>query len=242
VQAEVKALQDQLQSIADSGVFSGENWLKIDTTSSPNSLDKSIVSSFSRSNGDIAIGTIDINLYTKAQAAVAAVAGVDANSDGDYLDAGDTAPVAAVAAVEGKTIALFDSNTTAASKKGLLDTENTATSGAKFTVANLDIADLTDSAADLTDLDDMIAAVDDAVSSMTEAATTLGSVKTRIDIQKDFVKSLMDAIDRGIGGLVDADMNEESTRLQALQVKQQLGIQALGIANSSSQNILRLFQ
>jgi flagellin len=52
----------------------------------------------------------------------------------------------------------------------------------------------------------------------------------------------MDAIDAGIGQLVDADMNEESTKLQALQVKQQLGIQALSIANSSSQSILRLFQ
>ena len=47
---------------------------------------------------------------------------------------------------------------------------------------------------------------------------------------------------RGIGQLVDADMNEESTRLQALQVKQQLGVQALGIANSSSQSILSLFR
>ena len=52
----------------------------------------------------------------------------------------------------------------------------------------------------------------------------------------------MDALDRGIGTLVDADMNEESTRLQALQVQQQLGIQALSIANGSSQNILWLFQ
>ena len=49
----------------------------------------------------------------------------------------------------------------------------------------------------------------------------------------------MDALDRGIGQLVDADMNEELTKLQALQVKQQLGIQALSIANSPSQNILR---
>jgi flagellin len=74
------------------------------------------------------------------------------------------------------------------------------------------------------------------------ALTTLGAAKARIGIQQDFVKGLMDAIDRGVGQLVDADMNEESTRLQALQVKQQLGIQALGIANSSSQNILQLFR
>jgi flagellin len=52
----------------------------------------------------------------------------------------------------------------------------------------------------------------------------------------------MDAIDRGVGSLVDADMNQESTKLQALQVQQQLGIQALSIANSSSQSILKLFQ
>ena len=53
----------------------------------------------------------------------------------------------------------------------------------------------------------------------------------RIDLQKDFISSLMDSIDRGVGQLVDADMNKESTRLQALQVQQQLGIQSLSIAN-----------
>jgi flagellin len=77
---------------------------------------------------------------------------------------------------------------------------------------------------------------------MTSAAADLGAVKSRIDIQKDFVKNLMDAIDRGIGQLVDADMNEESTRLQALQVQAQLGVQALSIANQSSQNIMSLFR
>jgi flagellin len=52
----------------------------------------------------------------------------------------------------------------------------------------------------------------------------------------------MDAVSRGVGQLVDADMEEESTRLQALQVQQQLGIQALSIANGNSQNILSLFR
>ena len=51
-----------------------------------------------------------------------------------------------------------------------------------------------------------------------------------------------DAIDRGVGALVDADMNEESTRLQALQVQQQLGVQSLSIANQNSQQILSLFK
>ncbi len=52
----------------------------------------------------------------------------------------------------------------------------------------------------------------------------------------------MSAIDKGVGQLVDADMNEESTRLQALQVRQQLGIQALSIANQQAQSILQLFR
>jgi flagellin len=61
-------------------------------------------------------------------------------------------------------------------------------------------------------------------------------------MQSDFVGNLMDAIDRGVGQLVDADMSEESTRLQALQVQQQLGIQSLSMANQNAQTILSLFR
>ena len=91
-------------------------------------------------------------------------------------------------------------------------------------------------------LDNYIAGVDDSISRMTIAASDLGAAKKRVDLQVDFVNNLMDAIDRGVGALVDADMNEESTRLQALQVQQQLGIQGLSIANASVQGILSLFQ
>jgi len=77
---------------------------------------------------------------------------------------------------------------------------------------------------------------------MTTAASDIGAAKKRVSTQMDFVTNLMDSIERGIGTLVDADMSRESTRLQALQTQQQLGIQALSIANSASQNILSLFQ
>jgi len=125
---------------------------------------------------------------------------------------------------------------------GILDSTRTVTSGGTYTILNLDISALTDAAADLTDLEDYINGVDTAIGSMTDAGTVLGAAKSRIDVQKDFVSKLMDAIDTGIGQLVDADMNAESTRLQALQVRQQLGVQALSIANQSAQMILRLFQ
>ncbi len=86
------------------------------------------------------------------------------------------------------------------------------------------------------------AAVGTAIDAMKAAAAALGSAKTRINTQQSFTGNLMDAIDRGVGQLVDADMNAESARLSALQVQQQLGIQALSIANSSNQSILSLFR
>ena len=141
--------------------------------------------------------------------------------------------------IDVNSLKLYDASGTAS---GILDKEYTTTGGRTFSVATLDISGITDSAADLQDLEEIIGKVDGAISSMTTAASNLGAAKTRIDMQKDFVSSLMDAIDRGVGQLVDADMNAESTRLQALQVQQQLGVQALSIANATSQTVLALFR
>jgi flagellin len=132
-----------------------------------------------------------------------------------------------------------------ASNKGVMDKNIDYFDGTAWkttTVGTMDISKLTDSAADSATLDQYIAAVDKALGSVTQAAANLGATKTRITSNSDFVKSLMDSIDRGVGQLVDADMNAESTRLQAQQVQQQLGIQALSIANSRSQSILSLFK
>ncbi len=137
-------------------------------------------------------------------------------------------------------IKLFDASATAT---GILDKESTTTNGGvTYSVVTLDISALTDSANDLADLEEIIGTVDSAISSMTTAASDLGAGKKRIEMQSDFVSSLIDAIDRGVSQLVDADMNAESTRLKALQTQQQLGVQALSIANASSQTILSLFR
>ncbi|MCK1656020.1 flagellin [Bradyrhizobium sp. 149] len=122
-------------------------------------------------------------------------------------------------------------------QSGILDTVSGTAS-----VDTINIGALTDSAADQTTLDGYIAQVTGAINSVASAAANLGAVKNRISTNTDFVKSLMDSVDRGIGQLVDADMNQESTRLAALQVQQQLGVQALSIANNSSQSILSLFR
>jgi flagellin len=140
---------------------------------------------------------------------------------------------------------LFDAST-ATGAGGILDSQRSTTGTVVATggtsVMDIDISKLTDSSSDQATLEGYISSVDQALQDMTTAATDLGSAQQRIGLQTDFVSSLMDTITTGVSQLVDADMNEESTKLQALQVKQQLGIQALSIANQSSQNILSLFK
>jgi flagellin len=120
----------------------------------------------------------------------------------------------------------------------LTSTDNVTVSGAAAAVQSIKITDL-DVESD--DLDVALASVDAALEKMTSAGAELGSVSKRIDLQTEFAGKLSDAIEKGVGRLVDADMNEESTRLKALQTQQQLAIQALSIANNDSQNILSLF-
>ncbi|TBA73682.1 flagellin N-terminal helical domain-containing protein [Rhizobium ruizarguesonis] len=104
-------------------------------------------------------------------------------------------------------------------------------------VYSLDITDFTTG-----QIQSALSTIESALSAMTSAGAQLGSISTRIDLQEDFVGALSDSIDSGVGRLVDADMEEESSKLSALQTQQQLTIQSLSIANSSSQNILSLFR
>ncbi|MBB04117.1 MAG: flagellar protein, partial [Pseudooceanicola sp.] len=74
------------------------------------------------------------------------------------------------------------------------------------------------------------------------SATKLGIAEKSIETQKEFLGALTDRLDGGVGSMIDANMEEEAARLQALQVQQQLATQSLSIANSSPQNILSLFR
>ena len=79
-------------------------------------------------------------------------------------------------------------------------------------------------------------------SAVVGAATNLGVAEKTIEGQQDFLDSLIDTLDSGIGALVDANMEEEAAKLQALQVQQQLAVQSLSIANQGPQSILSLFR
>ncbi|MEG9502118.1 MAG: hypothetical protein MIN69_09730 [Methylorubrum extorquens] len=122
--------------------------------------------------------------------------------------------------------------------RGILDTVDGSTS---YAISTIDISTLSGTAGDTT-LKNIITQVEKALAKVTDAGTKLGASKTQIDGQKSFIDTLMKANDRTIGTLVDADIEEESTKLKALQTQQQLAVQTLSIANSATQTVLSLFR
>ena len=88
----------------------------------------------------------------------------------------------------------------------------------------------------------MIATMTKALQTATNKLSSLGTASTGLDTHLTFVGKLQDSLDAGVGNLVDADLAKESAKLQSLQTKQQLGVQALSIANQSPQTILSLFK
>jgi len=105
------------------------------------------------------------------------------------------------------------------------------------TTLGIQATDLTTSAGAATAL----TSINSAIQIVADKLATLGSAAKRIDIQTEFTGKLVDILKTGIGTLVDADLAEESASLQSLQIRQQLGTQALSIANQRPQSILSLF-
>ena len=93
-----------------------------------------------------------------------------------------------------------------------------------------------------TDAKNMISVMTNALQTATNKLSSLGTASTGLDTHLTFVGKLQDSLDAGVGNLVDADLAKESAKLQSLQTKQQLGVQALSIANQSPQTILSLFK
>ena len=125
-----------------------------------------------------------------------------------------------------------DGTTLAFSSTGAAD--GTATGGL-FGLDDIDVT--TDEGADAA-----LGNIETMIQNSIDAAASFGSDQGRIDTQSEFVQNMMDSLKSGIGSLVDADMEEASARLQALQVQQQLAIQSLSIANQAPQSILSLFR
>lgn len=188
---------------------------------------------------------VDITVADAANFGLAElVAGINADITGATASASEAGELVLTSASTGTTssVALSGFTTTQVDGTTAATIGFTSIASVSGNATGGGILDINISSSTAAQIDSWINIVDGMSESMTTAAADLGAAQKRVSIQKDFVSNLMDAIDRGVSQLVDADMNAESTRLQALQVQQQLGIQALSIANSSAQSILSLFR
>jgi flagellin len=125
---------------------------------------------------------------------------------------------------------------TDASSSITLSTQNMSLGGSILTIAS------TATIGTMTAATSVMTQLDASIDNVNAALGNLGSQSKQIAAHTEFVSKLSDTLEAGVGNLVDADLAKESARLQALQVQQQLGVQALSIANQAPQVILSLFK
>jgi flagellin len=214
----VRESTDRAASVVDTAIAAGE----------------SIMELLNEMKGKALAGT-QAGLSASAQAALAAdfaqlrdqVTSIVANAvfDGQNMTNGAAAINNAVSlgdAAGGNAITVNGANI------GLGGTIVTVTAGSVLTDATTSAAALTLVNASITNLGTQLA--------------TWGAGAKRLEVHKAFIGKLQDALNSGVGAMTDADLSKESARLQSLQVKQQLGVQALSIANGSAQTALSLFR
>ena len=139
-------------------------------------------------------------------------------------------------ATDAATLTLTAGGGTVDANLASLGSQNAAVAaGGLGALATLDVSTAEGATAALTSIETLL-------SKSISAATSFGSAQKQIENQNDFVLKLIDSMTSGIGSLTDADMEAASAKLQALQVQQQLGVQALSIANQGPQTLLALFR
>lgn len=210
-----KALQEQITTVIKSSDFNGTNLLDGDPDG----------------DGNLSTGSPS---SLKALQSIKGTATLDvANLNIQFMMVQDGGDKAATPAVTNQIDLLKVQATPGA--------DMTPVTTATITTANANTAN----AADIStkqNADDVLRALTKATSAMSDKLNTLGSAARKIDSQLTFTSKLSDAITSGIGTLVDADLSKESANLQGLQLKQQLGVQALSIANQTPQAIASLFR
>ena len=182
----------------------------------------------------LTIGDVQVS-YTISQA------DIDATSTADVIAVGVKAAIEASGANvsvdynatnSGRLVITNEDTTNGVTVSGQF---NNVSAGGLGALAAIDVSSDAGAAAALGSIETLI---DTAI----DASAAFGSVEGRIGIQSEFISNLTDSLKSGIGAMVDADMEEASARLQALQVQQQLGVQSLSIANQTPQTLLSLFR
>lgn len=233
-----------ISSAASSAVVNGSNWLSIDSSATGFNSDKSLLANFSRTDGAVTVGTtqLDTGVFTVYDAATAGTS----TGTSSTLDKAVTAIATTATSATGLSVAV---DTAAGSLKGFMDTTYAITGtiggttvSTSTSVAGIDISALTSSDVDQAKISAFMKVVSATIDALQNGSTALGTTQTRLTSQQTFAQSLIDINTSSIGSLVDANMEEESTKLKALQTQQQLAVQSLSIANSSTSNIMTLFR
>jgi len=175
--------------------------------------------------------TVDVNFDGNTDRVAFNIGDAEITIEGDF---GDTDRGTVLGNLDSNTISSFDSITVSGSQD-VENAENSQTIDRK--VSELDLS----SNGPVVDRDAAVKVVDNFADQVEDALARFGADSQQISSQADFTSNLQDTVEEGIGNLVDADLARESAQLQSLQTQQQLGLQALGIANQAPQAVLSLF-
>lgn len=211
VNAEITQLKEQLGTLAQSSAFNGQNWLNLDVGQQPK-IQSMVASVTSNGNGDVSVNVIDFD--TAKSTLISGQNAQDGLLTQSY--SGTT-----------KSGVVYDYH--------LLDANSAVPVAA--TSKEISISGTTTS----DEFAGMISAMNSMMTSMIDASANLGATRSRIASNTEFLQDLQDITEIGIGRLVDADMEEDSARLSAQKVQQQLQTIGLNIANSSMGASLKLF-
>lgn len=224
IDAEITQLKAQLRSVSESASFNGDNWVVLTDEDNP-TRPKQIPASYIRAaDGTVSIGTLSYHIDLPST-------GVTTSQDARYMVDDRTGGTGEYGAL---TSDHFATELGASKKYVMLLSKGGNTTG------QVEIG-LTATTSD-SEIDEMISIADAVLRQMTSVGSAFGALERRIDLQSEFAKNLSDSYTSGIGRLVDADMEAESSKLTALQTQKQLGLQSLQIANASYDTIRQLFQ
>ncbi|NLR96495.1 flagellin C [Rhizobium sp. P38BS-XIX] len=221
---EISQLKQQLRSIGESATFNGVNWTVLRDGADPTEPHEVPGSLIRGSHGTVSIGMLNY-------AGVTATTGAITANDARYLIDDQSSGTGGYGVLTSTAFA-----TAAGSAKNyvLISTKNGSTSGQ--VEISLD-ANTTKGA-----IVDMVNTVTGMLQQLNTIGSAFGSLESRINLQTEFAKNLSDSLTSGVGKLVDADMEQQSSKVLALQTQQQLGLQSLSIANASYNTVTQLFQ
>ncbi|MFN9014900.1 MAG: flagellin [Hyphomonadaceae bacterium] len=217
--ADFAQLRDQITNVVANASFDGANMVAATPASAISLGDANGTNNITVAGMSLALGSTTITVTATSAADTAA----NASFDGTNM----------VGATPASAISLGDA---AGANSITVAGANMSLGGAVVTVTGTsDLSSVANATAALT-------VVNASITNVGTQLATWGAGAKRFEVHRDFVSKLQDALNIGIGAITDADLSKESARLQSLQVKQQLGIQALSIANSSGQAALSLFR